>query len=321
MHLLFRHTLFAALALCLAAPALYAQPYPNKPIQVMVPYPPGGIIDNLTRAMLPKLSAALGQPLIIENKPGAGGSIGTAQVAKARPDGYSVLMVFDTHAVNPLLYKLPYESDKDLTPIALISTSPLIVVSPPALPANSIKELVALAKAKPGVLNYASTGAGSSNQLAAELFKSTAGVDMTHVPYKGGAPAITDVLGGRVEVMFVSATSVLQHIKAGKMKALAVTTRERIALLPEVPTVAETYPGFEAQSWGGMLAPGGTPPEIVNRLNAEVRAALQTPELTSLFQTQALRAAPGTPQDFGRFIHTETERWGAVIRKANIKVE
>jgi tripartite-type tricarboxylate transporter receptor subunit TctC len=310
-----------ALALCLAAPLLHAQPYPNKPIQVMVPYPPGGIIDNLTRALLPKLTAALGQPLIVENTPGAGGSIGTAQVAKAKPDGYSVLMVFDTHAVNPLLYKLPYDSDKDLTPVALISTSPLIVVSPPAVPANSIRELVALAKAKPGVLNYASTGAGSSNQLAAELFKSTAGIDLTHVPYKGGAPASTDVLGGRVEVMFVSATSVLQHIKAGKMKALAVTTRERMAQLPEVPTVAETYPGFEAQSWGGMLAPGGTPAEIVNRLNAEVRAALQTPELTALFQTQALRAAPGTPQDFGRFIRAEEERWGAVIRKAGIKVE
>ena len=181
------HALRGVLILCalavlnLAAPAL-AQPYPNKPIQVMVPYPPGGIVDNLTRALLPKLTAALGQPLIIENKPGAGGSIGTAQIAKARPDGYSVLMVFDTHAVNPLLYKLPYDSEKDLTPVALISTSPLIVVTPPAVPANSIKELVALAKAKPGALNYASTGAGSSNQLAAELFKSTAGVDMTHVP-------------------------------------------------------------------------------------------------------------------------------------------
>ena len=320
------HALRGVLILCalavlnLAAPAL-AQPYPNKPIQVMVPYPPGGIVDNLTRALLPKLTSALGQPLIVENKPGAGGSIGTAQIAKARPDGYSVLMVFDTHAVNPLLYKLPYDSEKDLTPVALISTSPLIVVTPPAVPVNSLKELVALAKAKPGALNYASTGAGSSNQLAAELFKSTAGVDMTHVPYKGGAPAITDVLGGRVEVMFVSATSVLQHIKTGKMKALAVTTRERLALLPDTPTVAETYPSFEAQSWVGMLAPAGTPPEIVKRLNDEVRAALQSPELVALFQTQALRTQPGTPQDFGRFIRGEEERWGAVIRKAGIKVE
>jgi tripartite-type tricarboxylate transporter receptor subunit TctC len=311
---------FAAVALTFAA-AAQAQPYPTKPIQVIVPYPPGGIVDNITRAMLPKLSSSLGQPLVIDNKPGAGGSIGTAQVAKAKPDGYTLLMVFDTHAVNPLLYKLTYDSDKDLTPVSLISTSPLVLVTPPAVPANSVKELVALAKAKPGALNYASTGAGSSNQLTAELFKMTANVDLTHVPYKGGAPAITDVLGGRVETMFVSATSVLQHIKAGKMKALAVTTKERIPALPDTPTVADSYPGFEAQSWVGMLAPGQTPNEIVARLNKEVHAALQSPELVSLFQAQSLRAAAGTPQDFGRFIHAETERWGVVIRKANIKVE
>jgi len=311
----------AGVALLLGATALHAQPYPNKPVQLVVPYPPGGIVDNISRAMLPKLTAALGQPILIDNKPGAGGSIGTAQVAKAKPDGYTMLMVFDTHAVNPLLYKLPFDSDKDLSPVALISTSPLILVTPPAVPVGSVKELVALAKSRPGALNYASTGAGSSNQLAAELFKSTAGVDLTHVPYKGGAPAITDVLGGRVETMFVSATSVLQHIKAGKMKAIAVTTRERMALLPEVPTVAETYSSFEAQSWVGMLAPGGTPPDIVARWNKEVRAALQTPELAAMFQQQALRAGNGSPQDFGHFIHGETERWGAVIRKAGIKVE
>jgi tripartite-type tricarboxylate transporter receptor subunit TctC len=320
MHTFRMRAAFAAVALAFTC-AAQAQPYPNKPIQLIVPYPPGGIVDNITRAMLPKLSGSLGQPLVIDNKPGAGGSIGTAQVAKARPDGYTLLMVFDTHAVNPLLYKLSYDSDKDLTPISLISTSPLVLVTPPAVPVNSVKELVAMAKAKPGLLNYASTGAGSSNQLTAELFKMTAGVDLTHVPYKGGAPAITDVLGGRVETMFVSATSVLQHIKAGKMKALAVTTKERIPALPDTPTVADSYPGFEAQSWVGMLAPGQTPPDIVNRLNKEVHAALQSPELVSLFQAQSLRAAAGTPQDFGRFIHAETERWGVVIRKANIKVE
>ncbi|MES2187082.1 MAG: tripartite tricarboxylate transporter substrate binding protein [Pseudomonadota bacterium] len=313
----------SAAALAATAPALRAQPqpWPSKPIQVIVPFPPGGIIDNVTRALLPKLDAALGQPLIVDNRAGAGGSIGTAVVAKAKPDGYTLLMAFDTHAVNPLLYKLPFDSDKDLAPVVLVGTAPLVLVAPPDLPVNSVKELVALAKSKPGALNYASTGAGSSNQLAAELFKMTAGVDMAHVPYKGGAPAITDVLGGRVEVMFVSAPSVLAHIKAGKMKALAVTTHERIPQLPDVPTVAESYPGYEAQSWVGMLAPGQTPPDIIQRLNREVHAAVQTPELKALFQAQALRPASGTPQDFGRFIHGEAERWGAVIRKANIKVE
>jgi tripartite-type tricarboxylate transporter receptor subunit TctC len=314
--------LLATLCVALAVPALQAQAaYPNKPISLVVPFPAGGILDNVSRAMAPRLDAALGQPVIIENKAGAGGSIGSAQVAKARPDGYTLLMAFDTHAVNPFLYKLPFDSDRDLTPIALIGTSPLIVVTPADRPVNNIRELVALAKSKPGALNYASTGAGSSNQLAAELFKSTAGIDMMHVPYKGGAPAITDVLGGRVDVMFVSAPSVLAHIKAGKMKALAVTTRERIPQLPDVPTVAETYPGFEAQSWIGMLAPGQTPPDIVRRLNAEVHAALQTPELRTLFQNQALRLQLGTPQEFGRFIHSEGERWKAVIDKAGIKVE
>ncbi|WP_295854613.1 tripartite tricarboxylate transporter substrate binding protein [uncultured Xylophilus sp.] len=312
----------SALALALAAPALRAQgAWPSKPIQVVVPFPPGGIIDNVTRALQPRLEATLGQPLVIENRAGAGGSIGSAVVAKARPDGYTLLMAFDTHAVNPLLYKLPFDSDKDLTPVALIGVSPLLVVTPADAPVQSIRELVALAKSRPGALNYASTGAGSSNQLAAELFKMTAGIDMAHVPYKGGAPAITDVLGGRVDVMFVSATSVLQHIKAGKMKVLATTTPERIPQLPDVPTVAETYPGYVAQSWLGMLAPGQTPPDIVARLNREVHAALETPALRSLFQAQALRAVPGTPQDFGRFIHAQADGWRDVIRKANIKVD
>ena len=316
-------TLAAGPAAALLPPLAHAQAgaWPDKPIQVVVPFPPGGITDNVARAMLPRLSAALGQPLVIDNRAGAGGSIGTAQVAKAAPDGHTLLVAFDTHAVNPLLYKLPFDSEKDLAPVALIGTSPLVVVTPADFPANSIRELVAMAKARPGALNYASTGAGSSNQLAAELFKMTVGADLVHVPFKGGAPAITELLGGRIEVMFVSAASVLAHIRAGKLKALAVTSRERMPQLPEVPTVAESYPGYEAQSWMGLLAPGRTPPEIVRRLNAEVQATLQTPELKALFQAQALRYQPTTPEEFGRFIHTETERWGMVIRRAQIKVE
>lgn len=312
----------AGAALALSAPALRAQAkWPAKPIEVVVPFPPGGIVDNVTRALSTKLNTALRQQLIIQNKPGAGGSIGTGQVARATPDGHTLLMTFDTHVVNPQMYKLPFDSEKDLTPVVLVSTSPLILATPTDVPATSVKELVDLAKSKPGVLNYASTGAGSSNQLAAELFKMTAGVDIAHVPYKGGAPAIADVLAGRIQVMFVSAPSVLAHIKAGKMKALAVTTRERIPQLPDVPTVAETYPGFEVKSWVGMLAPGKTPPEVVERLNREVLAALKTPELQALFRDQALIPAGGTPQDFGRFMREQGELWGDVIRKANIKAD
>lgn len=300
---------------------LLADTYPSRPIQVVVPFPAGGIVDNIFRAMNPHLVAGLGQNLIAENKPGAGGSIGAAYVAKAKPDGYTLLMVFDTFAVNPLLYNLPFDTDKDLTPVALIGTSPLVVVVPSSLPVNTLQELIALAKAKPGVLNYASTGTGSSNQLAAELFKMTTGTDMNHIPYKGGAPAITDVLGGRVDVMFVSATSVLAHIRAGKMKALAVTAKERLPQLPDTPPVSDLYPSFEVRSWVGVLAPSQTPAPIIERLNKEIRAAMQTQELKNFFQAQALFPAVGTPQQFGQFIGSETERWGVVIKKANIKVD
>lgn len=323
-HVLSRRKLMtraAALSAATLVPAARAQAWPAKPIQLVVPFPAGGIVDNVSRALLPGLAKALGQPLVIDNKAGAGGSIGAAQVARASPDGYTLLMTFDTHVVNPLLYKLPFDSDRDLMPVALVGTSPLIVAVPASLPVQSLKDLVAMAKARPGALNYASTGAGSSNQLATELFKSMAGVDLLHVPFKGGAPAITELLSGRIDVMFVSAPSVLQHIAAGKLKALAVTTPERIAQLPGVPTVAESHPGYEAQSWIGLLAPSKLPPDIVSRLHTELRALARTPEIEAFFQARALRPASGSPQDFGRFLQDERARWGEVIRKADIKAE
>jgi len=311
-----------ALAAC-ALPAAAQAPaaYPDRPVHVVVPFPPGGIVDNVTRNLGARLSVALGQTFIVENKAGAGGSIGAAHVAKAAPDGYTLLAAFDTHAVNPLLYKLSFDSEKDLAPVALIGTSPLILVVHPSVPARTVPELVALAKAEPHALNYASTGAGSSNQLTAELFKATAGVEMNHVPYKGGAPAITDVLGGRVQVMFVSASSVLAHIRAGKMRALAVTTRERIPALPDVPSISQFYPDFEARSWIGLLAPARTPAAIVSRLNAEVRGALQTPEMRTFFDAQSIQPGSGTPEEFGVFLRNETGKWGEIIRKQNIRVE
>lgn len=311
----------AGVAIAFAAPALRAQsPWPSRPVHMVVPFPAGGIVDNVTRALLPKLTAALGQPIVVDNKAGAGGSIGAGYVATAKDD-HNLLMAFDTYTVNPLLYKLGFDPEKDLKPVALVGTSPLVVVTPKDSPIHSIQDLVAQAKSRPGALNYASTGAGSSNQLAAEMFAMATGVSFTHIPYKGGAPAITDVLGGRVDVMFVSAPSVLAHIKAGRMKALAVTTRERIPQLPGVPTVAESYPGFEVQSWVGLLAPAQLSNDIVRRLNADVHAAASAPEVKALFDTQALRLSQGSPEDFAHFLHEERERWAVVIRKANIKVD
>ena len=311
----------AIAALSILPPAIHAQSWPARPVTLVVPFPAGGIVDNVSRSLLPRLTTSLGQPLIIENKAGAGGSIGTAQVAKARPDGYTLLMAFDTHMVNPLLYKLTFDSEKDLTPVALIGTSPLIVVVPQGSPINTLQDLVATAKKRPGALAYASTGPGSSNQLATELFKMMTGTDMMHVPYKGGAPAITDTLAARVDVMFVSAASVLAHIKAGKLKPLAVTTRERIEQLPEVPAVHEFFPGYEAQSWIGMLTPSQTPADIVKRLNTEVNTALQSADIKTLMHSQAIRPTTMTPENFGRFMHAEGKRWAPVIQKARITVD
>ena len=298
-----------------------AQAYPSQPIQVVVPFPAGGIVDNVTRKLGTQLITALGQPIIIENRAGAGGSIGAAQVARAKPDGYTLLSAFDTHAVNPLLYKLTFDSDKDLKPIALVATSPLVLVVHPSVPAKSLQELVALAKAKPQALSYASTGAGSSNHLTAELFKSVTGASMLHVPYRGGAPAITDIMGGQVQVMFVSVTSVLGHIRSGKLRPLAVTSKERIAALPEVPPIGDTYKGFEAYSWVGLLAPAGVPADVIAKLNASVNAALKTPDVQKFLEEQSLKPAGGTPEQFGSFMKAETQKWGEVIKRQNIKVD
>ncbi len=309
-------------ALLLPEPARAQAPtYPDRAVHVVVPFPPGGIVDNVTRKLGAQLTEQLGQQMIIENKAGVGGAIGATYVARAKPDGYTLLSAFDTHAINPLLIKLNYDSDKDLQPIALIATSPLVLVVHPSVPARSLAELVALAKAKPDSLNYASTGAGSSNHLTTELFKSIAGVELNHVPYKGGAPAITDVLGGQVEVMFVSATSVLAHIRSGKMRALAVTSRQPIAALPGVPPVSDTYPDFAASSWVGLLAPAGLPSSVADKLNSTVNTVLKTAEMQKFLADQALDPAGGSAADFGRFMAAETAKWSKVIKDRGIKAE
>lgn len=315
----------AALALsglgtALLPQSVAAQTYPERMIRVIVPFPAGGIVDNTTRALTARLSTAFNQQFLIENKGGAGGTVGTVEVVRAAPDGYTLLTTFDTHAVSDQLYKLSYNPHKDLAPVALIATSPLALVVHPSVPANTVAELVALAKAKPDALNYASTGIGSSNQLTAELFNTIAGIKITHVPYRGGAPAIADIVAGQVQVMFVSVPSVLEHIRAGKLKALAVTTAQRIPVLPDVPTIATTYPGFEVQSWVGMLAPAATPRPIVEKLNASVRAALKTPDLKSWLDAQSLVPVDEPPEAFGRFLENEGRKWSDVIQKNNIRL-
>ncbi|RZT92213.1 tripartite-type tricarboxylate transporter receptor subunit TctC [Advenella incenata] len=316
---IFGNALAFVMLACIATPASAA--YPQKPIELVVPFPPGGIVDVVTRSMARQLSGALKQPLVVVNKAGAGGSIGAAQVARSAPDGYTLLMAFDTHAINPLLYKLPFDSDKDLTPISLLGTSALVLAVPASVPANNVPELVAMAKRDPTALNYASTGAGSSNQLAAELFKSTTGINLTHIPYKGGAPAIADLLAARVQVMFVSTSSVLSHIRAGKLKALAVTTKQPIPQLPDVPSITQYYPSFEAKSWIGMLAPAGTPEDIISRLNTEIKTVLNTPEMAAFFDKQAIQTTPSSPAEFGKFMQDQTQKWSSVISESNIKVE
>ena len=311
-----------AASLAAGVPAVaFAQSYPNQPIQVVVPFPAGGIVDNVTRKLGVQLSASLGQTIVIDNKAGAGGSIGAAQVARAKPDGYTLLSAFDTHAVNPLLYKLPFDSETDLKPVVQIATSPLVLLVHPSVPAKTVGELVALAKAKPELLNYASTGAGSSNHLTAELFKSITGASMLHVPYKGGAPAITDIVGGQVQVMFVSVTSVLGHIRSGKLRPLAVTSKEPIAALPDVPAIGDTYKGFEVYSWVGLLAPAGVPNDIVAKLNANVNAALKTPDMRKFLEDQSLKPVGGTPEQFGAYMKADTQKWKELIQRVNIKVD
>ena len=301
-----------------------AQPYPTKPIRIVVPFPAGGTTDVLARAAAQKLTETLGQPAVVDNRPGAGGNIGAELVAKSSPDGYTLLMgTVGTHAINPGLYpKLPYDHVKDFAPVILVAGVPNVLVINPALPVNSVQELIAYAKANPGKLNFASSGNGTSIHLSAELFKTMAGVQMTHVPYKGSAPALQDLVGGQVQLMFDNLPSSLALIKGGKLKALAVTSSARAAALPDVPTIAESgLPGFEASSWFGLLAPAGTPPPVIAKLNGEIAKWLATPEAKEKLLAQGANAAGGTPEDFAQFINAETAKWQKVVKESGAKVD
>ena len=297
--------------------------YPVRPIRVVVPTSTAGASDLNARLVGPPLSERLGQPLVIDNRPGAGSLIGTDLVAKAVPDGYTLLVISSSFTINPSIYKkMPFNSVRDFAPVTRLSFYPHLVAVHPSVPANSIKELIALAKAKPRALNYASAGAGTPTQLGAEMFKSMAGIDIVHVPYKGGGPAIIAVLGGQVQLYIGPIGTVLPHVKAGKLRALAVTSTKRSSVLPELPSVAEAgLPGFAQDAWNGLLAPARTPPTIIKKLNGEVSAVLKMPAIRERFAAQGMEPGGISPEEFAAMLKSEIAKWAKVIREAGIKPE
>ena len=310
----------AALALSLAAGA---QSFPTKPLRLVVTYPPGGGADLMARLIAPKMAETLGQPVVVENKPGASGQIGAGEVARAAPDGYTLLLDASSYSVNPSLYaKLPYDPAKAFAPIALIAMFPNVLVVTPDFAARDVKELVALAKAKPGTIAFASSGNGSAQHLSGELFKQKAGVDMTHVPYKGGSPAMNDVMGGQVPVFFANMASSLAHVKGGKLRALAITGAKRSPALPNVPTIAEAgVPGYEVYEWNAIFVPAGTPAPVVAKIAESIAKALQNAELRERITSLGGEIAAYGPADTERFVREQTELWGRVVRAGNVKVE
>ena len=318
----FLHLAAGATALPFAPHVARAQAYPTRPVRLIVPLAPGGATDIVARLMGQWLSERLGQPFIIENRPGAGGNIGTDTVVKARPDGYTILMASTTNAINATLYdKLSFNFIRDIAPVATISRNTLVMVVHPSLPAKTVPEFIAHAKANPRNLNMASPGNGSPNHVSGELFKMMTGVDMVHVPYRSGGPALTDLLGGQMQVMFPAIVSSIEYIRADRLRALAVTAATRSDELPDIPTVAEFVPGYEASNWFGVGAPKTTPAETVEKLNEEINAGLADPKIKARLAELGAMVLAGSPADFGKLIAEETEKWAKVIRAANIKPE
>ncbi len=313
-----------ALALAMVASSAWAQDFPSRSLKLVVPYAPGGGADSVARIVAKKVAENVGQPIVIENKGGAGSIVGTDLVAKAEPDGYTLLLgQSGPISINPAVYKtLPYDPVKDFAPITMTTAYPYILVVNSESPAKTLQEFVALAKSKPGALNYGSTGVGAANHLVAELFASKAGLKMTHVPYRGTALAVGDLVSGQLNVVFGDPISVLPHIKSGKLRPLAVTSLERSPVAPEVPTVAESgYPGFEALAWHGILAPARTPPAVIQKLNAEFVKALADPATRELLEKQAMQTVGNSPQAFAAFIQKDIATWKAVAAAANVTVE
>ena len=315
--------LLAALAALLLSVCVEAQTFPTKPIRLLVTYPPGGGADLMARLVAPKMSEVLGQPVVVENKPGASGQIAATEVARSTPDGHTLLFDASSFAVNPSLYSsLPYDAEKAFTPIAVLALFPNVLVVTPSFEAKSVADLVALAKAKPGAIAFASSGNGSAQHLSAELFRQKAGIQMTHVPYKGGGPALNDVIGGQVPVFFANMASGLVQVKAGKLRALAITGSHRSAALPEIPTLAEAgIPGYEVYEWNAIFAPAGTPPGTIAKIADAAAKAMQAAEFRARVEQLGGEVAAYGPAEADRFVRAQSQLWGRVVREAHIKVE
>ena len=312
-----------SLAAALLPAAAQAQAYPSKPVKLLIPFPPAGGTDIIGRVVAQKLADRWGQGVVVENKPGAGGTIGSDLAAKSAPDGYTLLMAtVSTHAIGPLLSKLPYDAQKDFAPISLVADSANVLVVSPKLGVNTVKELIAMAKQKPGALTFASSGNGTNPHLTGELFKLLAGIDLLHVPYKGTALSIPDLANGGVSALFDITVSAVPPIKAGNVKPLAVTSAKRSALFPELPTMIEAgVPGFESSAWFGLFAPAGTPREVVNKVHADVVAVLKDADLRQRFANAGADPVGNTPEQFAAVIRADTEKWAKVIKAGNIKVQ
>jgi tripartite-type tricarboxylate transporter receptor subunit TctC len=313
------HFLFLVTGLICASAA--AQTWPSRPVRVVVPYSTGGGADTVSRILFAKVSEDLGQPFVIENRAGGGATIGPAIVAKAPADGYTVLYHGTAHSINPALVpNLPYDTQKDFVPVFLAAQVPNLLVVYPPVQAKSVADVIAMAKAAPG-LDFASAGNGSVQHLALELFRSMAGVKLNHVPYKGGGPALNDMIGGHIKFFFSNASASTPFVKTGQLRAIAHTGRGRLASFPDLPPVSDTVAGFEAYEWNGVFLPAGTPPEVVNRLNAALNASLRSPKIMERLASLSVEARENSPADFAAFFQSELDKWGRVIREANIKLE
>jgi tripartite-type tricarboxylate transporter receptor subunit TctC len=308
-------------ALALWANGLLAQTYPAKAVKLMVGVPPGGPTDSVARAIAPDLSEALGQPVVVENRPGASAVIATDAVAKAPPDGYTLAFIYITHATNPtLMANLPYDTLRDFAPVSMVGWQSMVLLAHPSFPAKTVKELIGLAREQPGKIDYGASDAGSAPHLAGELFKMMGGVDLTPVYYKGTAPALTDLIAGHIPLMFVSNISAMPHVKSGKLKALAVTGRDRASLAPDVPTVAESgLAGYEVYGWYGIAAPARTPRPVIDRLQAEVARIARDPKMKARLAGQGLDLVGNRPEEFDGFIRAEVAKWGEVLKRAGLK--
>ena len=318
-----RRRLLAGAAALVATGGAKAQSFPSKSIRFIVPYPPGGGTDIVARLVAAKMTTALGQPVIVDNKPGASTIIGTEMLAKSPPDGYTIGLITDSHAINPTFFpKLPYDSIKDFEPVTQLVFVPLVLVAHPSLNVKTVAELIAAAKAKPGKINYASIGNGSPHHISMEWLKSMAGISMTHIPYKGVAPALTDLVAGQVDVMFTGTSSAVPYVKAGKLNALAVSSAKRQPSFPDTPSVAQSgLPEFDFMTWYGVAMPAGTPPAITTRINQEIAAALNQPDVKERLMALGVVGTPSSPAEFGAFIRSETQKLARIVKATGVKPE